>query len=49
MFINFRKKGHSGIVPFTCIGKEEIHKYIQYEASVTVHIGRTANQRKVSK
>ena len=47
-FINFRKQV-SGIVPFTYIGKEEIHKYMQYEASMTVHIGRTANQRKVTK
>ena len=26
MFINFRKIGHSGIVPFTKTGKEEIHE-----------------------
>ena len=29
--------GHSGIVPFTYIVKEEIHKFIQYEASMTLY------------
>ena len=27
--------------------KEEIHKYMQYEVSMTVCMGRIANQRKV--
>ena len=31
MLINFRKKGYSGIIPFMYEGKEEIHKYMQYE------------------
>ena len=30
-------------------GKEEIHKYIQYEVSITVCVGRIANQRKIPK
>ena len=45
----FQKIGHSDIVPFGYIGKEDIHKYMQYEASMTVYMGRTANQRKVPK
>ena len=44
-----RKKGYSGIIPFMYKGKEEIHKYIQYEVSMTVCMGRIANQRKVPK
>ena len=28
-------------------GKEEIHKYMQYEVSMAVDMGRLANQRKV--
>ena len=27
----FQKIGHSGIVPFAYIGKEKLHKYMQYE------------------
>ena len=46
MFINFRKIGHSGIVPLTYIGKEEIQKFMQYEASMTVYVGSTANPKK---
>ena len=30
-------------------GKKEIHKYMQYEISITVCMGRIANQRKVPK
>ena len=45
----FQEIGHSGIVPFAYTGKEDIHKYVQYEASVTVYMGRAANQRKVPK
>ena len=29
----FQKIDHSGIVPFTYVGKEELHKYMQYEAN----------------
>ena len=49
LLINFRKKGYSGIIPFVYEDKEEIHKYVQYEVSVTVYMGRTTNQRKVPK
>ena len=49
MFINFIKKGYSGIIPFVYEGKEEIDKYMQYELSMTVCMGRKANQRKVPK
>ena len=28
MLINFRKKSYSGIIPFVCVGKEEILKYM---------------------
>ena len=31
------------------VGKEDIHKYMQYDASVTVYMGRIANRRKVPK
>ena len=30
-------------------GKDEIHKYMQYEVSITVCMGRIANQRKIPK
>ena len=33
----FQKIGHSSIVPFAYIGKEETHKYIPYESSMTVY------------
>ena len=49
LLINFRKKGYSGIIPSVGIGKEEIHKYMQYEVSMTVFMGRIANQTKVLK
>ena len=29
----FQKIGHSHIVPFAYVGKEELHKYMQYEAN----------------
>ena len=45
----FQEKCYSGIIPFVCEGKEEIHKYMQYEVSVTVCMGMIANQRKVPK
>ena len=34
---------------FVCEGKEEIHKYVQYEVSMTACVGRIANQSKVPK
>ena len=49
MLINSKTKGCSGIIPFVCEGKEEIHKYVQYEVFMSVCIGRTTNQRKVPK
>ena len=49
MLIHFRKKGYNGIIPFVYVGKEEIHKYMQYVVSMTVCMGRTTNQRKVPK
>ena len=49
MFINFKEKGCSGIILFEYEGKEETHKYMQYEVSLIVCVGRTANQRKVPK
>ena len=49
MLINFRKKGYSGIIPFVYEGKEEIHKYMQYEVSMTVCMGMTTHQRKAPK
>ena len=45
----FQKKGYSGIIPFVYEGKEEIHKYMQYEVSMIVCMGKIANQRKVLK
>ena len=44
----FQKIGYSSI-NFVCVDKEEILKYMQYEVSMTVYMGRIANQRKVSK
>ena len=49
MFINFRKKGYSGIIPFVYVGKGEIQKKMQYEVSNTVYMGRIANQRNLPK
>ena len=49
MLINFRKKGYSSIIPFVYEDKEEIYKYMQYEVSMTVCMGRATNQRKVAK
>ena len=46
----FHKKGYSGIIiPFVCGGKEEIHKFLQYEVSMTACMGRIASQIKVPK
>ena len=49
MLINFRKTGHRGIIPFVHVGKEMIHKYMQYKVSMAVCKGRVANERKVPK
>ena len=35
--------------PFVNVGKEEMHKYLEYEVSMTVYMGRIADQRKVPK
>ena len=45
----FWELGHSGIVPFFYTGKEDMHKYMQYDSSMTVYMGRAANQKKVPK
>ena len=45
----FEKIGYSGIIPFVYEGKEVIHKYMQYEVSMTVCMARIANQRKIPK
>ena len=45
----FQKIGYSGIISFVYEGKDEIYKYIQYEVSMTVCVGRIANQRKIPK
>ena len=47
MLTNFRKNGY--ITSFVHVGKEMIHKYTQYEVSMTVCVGNIANQRKVPK
>ena len=49
MLTNLIKKGHSGIIPVVYEDKDKIHKYIQYEVSMTVCMSNIANQRKVSK
>ena len=40
----FQKISYSGIIPFVCEGKEEIHKYMQCKISMNVCMGRIANQ-----
>ena len=45
----FQKICYSGIIPSVYLGKEEIDKFIQYEFSMTVHMDRITNQRKVTK
>ena len=42
----FQKIGNSGIISFVYEGKEGTHKCMRYEVSMTVHIGRIANQKK---
>ena len=49
MVIRLQSQGYSDIIPFVYEGKEEIHKYMQYKVSMTVCMGSTTNQRKVSK
>ena len=49
MLIKFRKKGYSGIIPYEYEGKDEIHKYMRCEISMSVCMGRTTYQRKVPK
>ena len=49
ILINFRKKGYRDIIPFEYERKEEIHKFIQHEASMTVCVGWITNLRKVPK
>ena len=41
--------GYSGIIPLLYEGKEQIHKYMQYEVSMTVCMGSIANQSKEPK
>ena len=45
MLINFRKKGYSTIILFVYEGKEEIHKYIQYEVSMSVWAGQQIKEK----
>ena len=45
MLTNFRKKGYSSIIPFVYEGKDEIHKYMQYEVSMTVWAGQQIKER----
>ena len=49
MLIHFREKGYSSIIPFVYEVKDKIHKYMQYEVSMTVCMGRATNQRNVVK
>ena len=44
-----QKKGYSGIILFVYEGKEEIHKYMQHEVSLTICVRSTANQRNIPK
>ena len=48
MLINFTKK-ISAIIPFVYVGKEEILRCMHHEVTVTVYVGKIANQRKVTK
>ena len=45
----FQEISYSGIIPFVDVGKEDIHKHLQYEVSMPVYIGRITNQRKLPK
>ena len=55
-YVNFKKNAHkfqeisySGIISFVYVGKDEIHKYMSYEVSMTAYMGWIANQRKIPK
>ena len=45
MIINFRKKGYSSFIPFVYEGKEEIHKHMQYEVSMSVWVGQQIKEK----
>ena len=47
--LKLQKKGYSGIIPFVHVVEKEIHKYMQYEVSMTFCVGWIANHRKVPK
>ena len=49
ILINFTKKVYSGIISFVYMSKEEVHKYMQYEVSMTDYMGRIGNKRKITK
>ena len=48
MLINSRQKACSGIIPFLYGGKEEIHKYVQYEVLMTLY-GQDNKSKKSTK
>ena len=37
------------LFPFMYVDKEEIHKYMQWEVSMAIFMGRIENQRKILK
>ena len=43
-YMNFQKIGYTDITPFVYVSKEEINKYMQYEISMTVCMGRITNR-----
>ena len=45
ILINFRTKGYCDIIPLMYEGKEEIHKYMQYEVSITAWAGQQIKER----
>ena len=49
MLINFRKKVTVALLLLCFLGKEQIHKYMQYEVFKILYIGKIANKRKVLK
>ena len=44
----FQKIAYSDIIPFVYIGKEEIHKYMQYEVSMNIY-GQDSKSKKSTK
>ena len=44
----FQKIGYIGIIPFMYVGKEEIHKYMQYEVSDRLY-GQDSKSKKSTK